>query len=81
MVAETKIYEQGRLTFIISPTRITVKTPLQSFYLVPKTHYYSRRLKLIESMIMLGEIRDLNELASFCANGNVCWVASGGVHL
>lgn len=73
---ETKIYQQGRLTFILTPTKITVKTPLQSFYLAPKTHYYNRRLKLIENMIMLGEIRDLNELASFCANGNVIWVAT-----
>lgn len=70
----TNIYRQNYLTFIVTPERIVVKTNLgQQFYLQPKVHYWNRRLKLIRTMIQLNEIRDLNELASWCASGNIAW--------
>lgn len=75
MMGEIKIYHQGSLTFTITTERIIVKTLLgQQFYLQPKVHYWNRRLKLIRTMIELDEIRDLNELASWCASGNIEWV-------
>lgn len=72
----SRIFEQGNLTFILTPTKITVQTPLQMFYLEPRTHYWKRRMNLIRAMIELQEIRDLNELASFCGHGNVEWIAT-----
>lgn len=68
-----KIYHQGNLTFIVTPTKVLVKTHLQMFYLEPKLKYWNRRLSLIRAMIELEEIRNLNELASFCANGGITW--------
>ena len=71
-----KIYKQNRLTFIITPNKTLVKTPLQMFFLEPKTHYFNRRLNLIRTMIELGEVRDLNELSSFCAGNSVMWIST-----
>lgn len=74
---EIKIYKQGNLTFIITPQRIVIRTNLgQQFYLQPKVHFWNRRLKLIQAMIELDEIRDLNELASWCASGNIEWATT-----
>ncbi len=72
-----KIYKQGHLTFILTPSKTLVQTPLQAFYLEPRTHYWKRRILLIRTMVELEEIRNLNELASFCASGQVMWVATG----
>lgn len=71
---QAEIYTQNYLTFIITPERIVVKTPLQSFRLLPKTHYFNRRMKTIALMISLNEIRNLDELAAWCASGNIEWV-------
>lgn len=76
MVDGAKIYYQGNLTFIITPSKIIIQTPLQMFYLEPRTHYWKRRIDLIKAMIELQEIRNLNELSSFCAGGNVEWVST-----
>lgn len=71
-----KVFQQDRLTFIITPNKTLVKTPLQMFFLEPKTHYYNRRLALIRTLIELQEIRSLEELAGFCAGGNVMWTST-----
>lgn len=73
MQGEPQIYTQDRLTFIVFPSKVIVATGLQQFYLSPKAHYFNRRLNLIKAMIALQEIRDLNELATFCAPG-IDWV-------
>lgn len=73
---QPKIYKQSNLTFIVTPQRITVRTSLpQTFFLEPKAHYFNRRVKLISAMIMLGEIRSLEELAEWCGYG-VSWVST-----
>lgn len=65
-----KVYRQGKLTFIVGPTKTIVQTSLlQVFFLEPKMHYWRRRLRLINTMIRLGEIRDLNELSEWCGKG------------
>jgi len=75
MDSTPEVYKIEKLTFIILPEKIVVKTSLgQTFYLRPKAHYWRRRLKLIESMIRLEEIRTLNELSMWCARGNIEWV-------
>lgn len=69
------VYSQGSLTFIITPDKIIIVTSIgQQFYLNPKAHYWTRRIKLIKTMIQLGEIRDLNELSTWCASGQIEWV-------
>lgn len=71
-----KIYRQKNLTFIVSPQRITVRTSLpQTFYLEPVAHYWRRRERLIGMMIELGEIRTLEELATWTRPG-VNWVST-----
>jgi hypothetical protein len=73
-VVATEVYKQGRLTFILTPSRTIVKTALnQRFFLEPRMHYWQRRIRLINTMIQLGEIRNLNELAEWCGRG-VEWV-------
>lgn len=65
---ETKNYQQGRLSFTLTQDKIIVRTSHQTFFLLPKQSYYYKRLNTIRAMIMIGEIRDLNELAAFCKN-------------
>lgn len=75
-MGETKIYRQKNLTFIVSPQRITVRTSLgQMFYLDPIAHYWRRKERTIALMIEIGEVRSLNELASWCGVG-VAWVST-----
>ena len=65
---------QGRLTFVLTPERVLVRTTLpQTFCLQPKAHYWKKRLSMIRVMIELNEIRDLNELAEWCGVG-IEWV-------
>lgn len=69
-----EIYTQGKLTFIITQERITVRTSLmQVFYLEPKAHYWQRRTKMIATLIRLNEIKNLNELSTWCGQG-VDWI-------
>lgn len=73
---DTKVYKQKNISFIITADRIVVRTPLnQAFYLQPRQHYWTRRLKLIRMMVELDEIRDLNELASWSGRG-IEWVST-----
>lgn len=70
-----KVYRQEKLTFIVTPSKTIVQTHLsQNFLLEPKFHYWRKRLRLINNMIQLGEIRDLNELSEWCGNG-VQWTS------
>lgn len=69
-----KVYQQGALTFIVAPKKTIVRTTLgQEFLLSPKLHYFNRRINLIRVMIALNEIRNLNELATWCKPG-IEWV-------
>lgn len=73
------VFKQNKLTFVLTPSKVIVRTNLQDFYLDPRNKHWNRRLQLIRSMIMLREIRDLNELASFCASGNILWVPTSSL--
>lgn len=76
MGEQSKVYRQGQLIFIVNSEKTMVKTSLhQMFILQPKMHYWRRRLRLINTMIQLGEIRDLNELSEWCGDG-VAWIAT-----
>lgn len=66
MDGHIRIYEQGRLTFELRPTLTIIRTPLQAFYLTPSRNYWRRRLNLIRTLIEMGKIEDLNQLASWC---------------
>lgn len=71
-----QVYKQKSLTFIVSEDRVIIKTPLeQTFYLEPRAHYFNRRLRLIRTLIELGEIRDFNELSTWCGVG-VEWITT-----
>lgn len=75
-MVDIQIYNQGSLQFILTPEKIIIITPLkQQFYLEPKMPYWKRRLKLIRTMIILNEVRSLNELASF-TNPGINWVTT-----
>lgn len=74
MNTETKVYRQNNLTFFVDDEKIVVQTSLpQTFYLEPRAHYWRRRERLIATMISIGEIRSLQELAQWCGHG-VAWV-------
>lgn len=73
METDLQIYQQGRLTFILTPHKIIVQTKHQSFFLNPSAYCWGRRVKIIRYMIELGEIRNLSELGSWCGTG-VEWV-------
>lgn len=66
---KTKSYEQGRLTFTLSPKYIVVRTSYQTFFLLPRQSYWHNRLNRVRAMIECGEIQDLNRLAEFCGAG------------
>lgn len=73
---QPQIYTQDKLTFIIIGDKIIIRTKIgQQFYLLPKQHYWLRRIRLIRAMIELNEVRDLNELSSWCGNG-IDWVTT-----
>jgi hypothetical protein len=72
-----RIYKTEKLTFILDGEKVIIRTTLnQAFYLSPKAHYWRRRLKLIQTMIELNEVRNLEELASWCAAGQIEWVST-----
>lgn len=73
MVGDIKVFQQGRITYIILPHKVVVKTPHQAFFLDTTANYWWRRLQTIKLMIELGEIRTLNELAEWCTPG-IRWV-------
>lgn len=70
-----QIYTTDKLVFIVCPDKVVVRTRMQQFYLLPKAHYFNRRLNLIRNLIILNEIRDLNELASYTGRG-IDWVTT-----
>lgn len=72
----TQIYTQGRLTFIIGQRHIIVRTSLQTFFLLPRQSYWHNRINRVRAMIELGEIRDLNDLATWCGEG-IEWRVTG----
>lgn len=74
--AEVRTYRQGYLTFTLSPQRTIIRTSLQTFFLLPRESYWYRKLLFVRTMIELGEIRDLNDLAAFCGTG-IEWRATG----
>lgn len=69
------IYTTDKLIFIVTPEKVIVRTNLQQFYLLPKAHYFNRRLNMIRNLIIINEIRDLNELASYTGRG-IDWVTT-----
>lgn len=72
-MGDNMVYTQGKLTFILIGDKVIIKTSLgQQFYLLPKAHYWQRRLTLIRYMVSLGEVRSLNELASY-TNPGITW--------
>lgn len=72
----TTSYPQKSITFIITEDRVVIRTSLgQTFYLSPKQHYWTRRVNLIRTMITLNEIRNLDELSSWCGHG-VEWITT-----
>lgn len=71
---DTKVYRIGRLTFVLLPEMVLVKTPLQAFYLMPTEPRSNKRLRVIRIMIELGEIRNLNELAGW-TRPNIIWTS------
>ena len=77
---DIKTYSQGKLCFVLTPRKVIVVTKYQKIYLQPRSHYWNRRLFLIKSLIALGEIRNLEELSSFCARGNIQWVYMSEEH-
>lgn len=70
-----QVYKQNKLCFVVSGDKIIVCTTMQSFYLQPKAHYWRKRIKLIETMIELGEVRTLGELAAW-TNPGIEWVST-----
>lgn len=76
MGQDYKVYYQEKLTFIIFPDKILIRTHLgQQFYLSPKTHQWSRKLRVIRLMVELNEIRTLEELASW-TNPGIEWMST-----
>ncbi len=75
MGTETQVYQQGQLVFILTNEKVIVKTPMQVFFLSPRRHYWNRRLCLIRTIIELGEIQNLDELASWTGRG-IEWVST-----
>jgi hypothetical protein len=71
-MGDPQIYKQNNLVFILEPQKIIVRTNLQTFYLEPIAHYWKRRLSAIRLGIMVGEITNLQELATWCGPG-VTW--------
>lgn len=71
----TKVYKVGKLTFVLLPKLVLIKTPLQAFYLMSLNRQGTKRLKVIRIMIELGEIRNLNELAGW-TRPNILWTGT-----
>lgn len=78
-MGNVKIYANGRMTFILTDTKTIVRTSLpQTFVLIPKAHYFNRRLNMIRTMIAIDEIRSFDELARWCRPG-IDWVTTNSV--
>lgn len=58
---------QGRnVQFIILNEKIIVCTNLQAFILEPSDYFWNKRLETIKVLIRMGQIDDLDSLASSC---------------
>lgn len=71
---ETEVYQYKKLIFILYKNQIIIRTSLnQTFYLVSNFYwtptFFFKRMSIIRYMIGLGEIRSLNELASYTRPG------------
>lgn len=77
--SDVTVYATKNLCFVLNKNDIIIKTPLQTFYLLPNAywtqHFASNRMCLIREMIRLGEIRDLNELAGYTRPG-ITWTGT-----
>ena len=76
---KTQVFKCNNLTFVLYGKEIIIKTPLQAFYLYSneywKAGFTNKRMQLIKLMIQIGEIRNLNDLASYTRPG-ITWTAT-----
>jgi len=71
---QTPVFKCNKLTFILEGKDIIIKTSLNQTFFLTSNYYWkpgftSHRLKLIRLMIQIGEIRTLDELASYTRPG------------
>lgn len=75
MVANTEQYTGQNVTFYITDTKLAVETPLQFFIIIPSEPYYTKRVKSIKTLIRIGEIQSISDLANY-AGGKITWYTS-----
>jgi len=63
-VVETYVVSKT-LTFILTDTKILVKTPLQENLVIYASGNYKNQWKMLREMIRRGEIRTISELVDF----------------
>lgn len=73
-MSEVVTYKCRDVSFIITPTKVAVKTSLQLFILEPAEPYFDRRLKTVRMLIEIREIDDISKLLGY-SQGKLKWVA------
>lgn len=54
------------MTFILYHDKTIIKTPYQTFILVPARDIYSKRLERLREAIRQGKMRSMTEVVSYC---------------
>lgn len=65
-VGQINTYNHNNLTFIITPTKTIIKTPLQTFFLKSRNNFIQSRI--IREEVENKNIRTLNDLCGYFYN-------------
>lgn len=80
---QTPVFKINNLTFILYGKDIIIKTPLQAFYLCSnyywETGFYNCKMNEIRSMIPIGRIKTLNDLARQTRPG-IKWTSTAVIY-
>lgn len=74
-VANIESYSGNSVTFYLTDTKIAVETGLQFFIIMPSEPYHTKRIRTIRTLIRIGEIKSIPELANY-AGGKITWYSS-----
>lgn len=68
LVGGAEIVQGKNVRFYVSDEKIIVSTTLQAFVLEPAEPCWTRRLKTIKMLVLMGQINSINDIAEACVD-------------
>jgi len=63
---EMEVYTLNNITFILRPQKTVIRTPYQTFLLVPARDIYSKRMERLREQIRQGKMKSMTDVVSYC---------------